>query len=134
MVTTYWRRRDRGLVGGIATVLALVTVLAGGLNDRSRLYGGAAALVVLAVAILAAVVALVVSMLPGALPRGLRWGVGAPALVIAVAVGVLGVGDLATARDSAETTGGCLACVGAIALAVVAVEAGRRGRPAKARP
>ncbi|MEH1167342.1 hypothetical protein V6V47_18350 [Micromonospora sp. CPCC 205539] len=122
------RGRDVGLVWGIVAVFCIAPVFytwlrSPGATDQA-VFGRAASLAVLLIALMLTAVAAVVSVVIwyGARDwsRGRRWGAAGPLLASALAVVVLGVGCLTVAQTSVDLVLGGLLVVGAAAAAMVA--------------
>jgi hypothetical protein len=124
------RGRDTAMIWAIVAWLCVSPALYGWLREASAaslaVFGRPASSVVLVTALLVtsggAVTAVVAWYGVQDWSRGARWRIAGPVAALAVAVVVLGVGDLAAARTNTDLVLGALLLIGAAAMAGVAVQ------------
>ncbi|MEH1029761.1 hypothetical protein V6W11_18620 [Micromonospora profundi] len=122
------RGRDAGPVWGIVAAFCVAPALVVWLGSTDAadqaVFGRAASVTVLLIALALTAVGAVVSVVVwyGARQwsRGRRWAIAGPLLAFALLVVVLGIGCLATSEASTDVLLGVLLVVGAVAMAAVA--------------
>jgi preprotein translocase subunit SecY len=121
------------LVWGFVALLCIGTVLYVWFGHSNAIdhaaFGRPVSLAVLAVALVATLVGAVASFVPRDTSSGLRWGVAFPVAAVAASVIVLAAGSLFAQQHAIDFVMGVLLLAGAISMAVVAVQVGRRRLP-----